>query len=72
MLKNCDFVSNFSLGTGVELAAKVSGIHWQFNTPAHGAELTAGYKNDKYVNHHQSPQNPPNDNNILFPELRRK
>jgi len=31
---------------GVQITAKVAGIHWQFNTPAHGAELTSGYKND--------------------------
>uniref|UniRef100_A0A6B2L506 Beta-amylase n=1 Tax=Arcella intermedia TaxID=1963864 RepID=A0A6B2L506_9EUKA len=30
---------------GVEVSTKISGIHWQFNTPAHGAELTAGYRN---------------------------
>eukprot|EP01129_Flabellula_baltica_P012865 TRINITY_DN5884_c0_g1_i1.p1 TRINITY_DN5884_c0_g1~~TRINITY_DN5884_c0_g1_i1.p1 ORF type:complete len:441 (-),score=67.11 TRINITY_DN5884_c0_g1_i1:21-1343(-) len=31
----------------VGIAAKISGIHWQFNTPSHAAEQTAGYKNDK-------------------------
>lgn len=40
-------MATLARGTGVELAGKVSGIHWQFNTPAHGAEQTAGYKNDK-------------------------
>eukprot|EP01123_Difflugia_compressa_P005794 TRINITY_DN17901_c0_g1_i1.p1 TRINITY_DN17901_c0_g1~~TRINITY_DN17901_c0_g1_i1.p1 ORF type:complete len:454 (-),score=67.50 TRINITY_DN17901_c0_g1_i1:42-1211(-) len=34
------------VGGRLKLTAKVSGIHWQFNTPHHGAELTAGYKND--------------------------
>jgi beta-amylase len=32
----------------VTISTKISGIHWQFQTPHHGAELTAGYKNDKY------------------------
>jgi len=27
------------------LAAKVSGVHWYYNTPSHAAELTAGYNN---------------------------
>jgi len=40
-------IRNVVRGYNVTLAAKVSGIHWQFNTPSHGAELTAGYKNDK-------------------------
>jgi len=30
-------------GTGVILAAKVAGIHWQTDTKSHGPELTAGY-----------------------------
>lgn len=34
-------------GTGAVLAAKISGVHWQYFTPSHAAELTAGYKNDK-------------------------
>eukprot|EP01132_Coremiostelium_polycephalum_P010773 gene10773-13191_t len=34
-------------GSGVVLAAKVSGVHWWYNTPSHAAELTAGYKNDQ-------------------------
>jgi len=28
----------------VEIAAKISGIHWQYFHPSHAAELTAGYK----------------------------
>jgi len=40
-------LANLVQGTGLGLAAKISGIHWQFNTPSHGAELTAGYKNDR-------------------------
>ncbi|KAF2073608.1 hypothetical protein CYY_005065 [Polysphondylium violaceum] len=34
-------------GTGVIVAAKVSGIHWWYLDPSHAAELTAGYKNDQ-------------------------
>ncbi|EGG18434.1 hypothetical protein DFA_03928 [Cavenderia fasciculata] len=34
-------------GSGVALAAKVSGIHWWYGDPSHAAELTAGYKNDQ-------------------------
>lgn len=30
-------------GTGVILAAKVAGIHWQTDSKSHGPELTAGY-----------------------------
>eukprot|EP01125_Pyxidicula_operculata_P021785 TRINITY_DN8637_c0_g1_i1.p1 TRINITY_DN8637_c0_g1~~TRINITY_DN8637_c0_g1_i1.p1 ORF type:complete len:445 (-),score=89.28 TRINITY_DN8637_c0_g1_i1:135-1469(-) len=40
-------ISNVVRGYNVTLAAKVSGIHWQYKTASHGAELTAGYKNDK-------------------------
>eukprot|EP00792_Barthelona_sp_PAP020_P007201 TRINITY_DN3121_c4_g7_i1.p1 TRINITY_DN3121_c4_g7~~TRINITY_DN3121_c4_g7_i1.p1 ORF type:complete len:445 (+),score=119.20 TRINITY_DN3121_c4_g7_i1:27-1361(+) len=29
----------------VDMAFKISGIHWQYNTPSHAAELTAGYYN---------------------------
>eukprot|EP01130_Rhizamoeba_saxonica_P002259 TRINITY_DN1209_c0_g1_i2.p1 TRINITY_DN1209_c0_g1~~TRINITY_DN1209_c0_g1_i2.p1 ORF type:complete len:420 (-),score=92.22 TRINITY_DN1209_c0_g1_i2:25-1284(-) len=32
--------------TGADIAAKISGIHWQYKHPSHAAELTAGYKND--------------------------
>eukprot|EP01133_Synstelium_polycarpum_P003634 gene3634-4163_t len=32
--------------TGVNVTAKVSGIHWWYGDPSHAAELTAGYKND--------------------------
>eukprot|EP00898_Chlorokybus_atmophyticus_P008506 jgi/Chlat1/8657/Chrsp87S08054 len=32
-------------GTNVQLAAKVSGIHWWYNTHSHASELTAGYYN---------------------------
>ncbi|KAH3762827.1 beta-amylase 3, chloroplastic [Pelomyxa schiedti] len=32
-------------GTSVELAAKVSGIHWWYSDNSHAAELTAGYYN---------------------------
>jgi len=34
-------------GTRVAIAAKVSGVHWQYFHPSHAAELTAGYKNDQ-------------------------
>ena len=37
----------FNSTNGLTLAAKVSGVHWQYKTPAHSAELTAGYKNDQ-------------------------
>lgn len=41
-------------GPNMSLAAKVSGIHWWYNTPNHGAELTSGYYNtngnDGYLN----------------------
>jgi beta-amylase len=30
-------------GTGISIAAKVSGVHWWYNTNHHAAELTAGY-----------------------------
>jgi len=30
----------------IALAAKVSGVHWQHQTPGHSAEQTAGYKNE--------------------------
>eukprot|EP00475_Leptophrys_vorax_P023486 TRINITY_DN3211_c0_g1_i1.p1 TRINITY_DN3211_c0_g1~~TRINITY_DN3211_c0_g1_i1.p1 ORF type:complete len:290 (-),score=71.73 TRINITY_DN3211_c0_g1_i1:211-1080(-) len=32
-------------GTGIEIAAKISGVHWWYNTNHHAAELTAGYNN---------------------------
>nr|GLL40434.1 beta-amylase [Ipomoea trifida] len=32
-------------GYKVNIAAKVSGIHWWYNDPSHAAELTAGYYN---------------------------
>lgn len=32
-------------GPDLSLAAKVSGIHWWYNTESHGAELTSGYYN---------------------------
>eukprot|EP01116_Phalansterium_solitarium_P024592 TRINITY_DN9044_c0_g1_i1.p1 TRINITY_DN9044_c0_g1~~TRINITY_DN9044_c0_g1_i1.p1 ORF type:complete len:455 (+),score=146.01 TRINITY_DN9044_c0_g1_i1:130-1494(+) len=38
---------------GVSVAAKVSGIHWWYNTDSHAAEVTAGYfntdNNDAYL-----------------------
>jgi beta-amylase len=37
--------ANASLGGRCNLAAKVSGVHWYYNTPSHAAELTAGYNN---------------------------
>ena len=32
-------------GDKISIAAKISGIHWWYNTPNHGAELTSGYYN---------------------------
>ncbi|KAH0895230.1 hypothetical protein HID58_057659 [Brassica napus] len=32
-------------GLKIDLVAKVSGVHWLYNHPSHGAELTAGYYN---------------------------
>ena len=32
-------------GSGLSIAAKISGIHWWYNTANHGAELTSGYYN---------------------------
>lgn len=32
-------------GAGVTLWAKVAGVHWQYKTPQHAAECTAGYYN---------------------------
>lgn len=32
-------------GPEISIAAKVSGIHWWYNTDSHGAELTSGYYN---------------------------
>jgi beta-amylase len=37
--------ANASLGGKCNLAAKVSGVHWYYNTQSHAAELTAGYNN---------------------------
>lgn len=34
-----------AVGRNVALAAKVSGIHWWYNSPHHASELTAGYYN---------------------------
>jgi beta-amylase len=34
-------------GNNIRIAAKISGVHWQYKTPSHAAELTAGYKNDQ-------------------------
>lgn len=31
--------------SGVEVAGKVSGVHWWYKDPSHAAELTAGYFN---------------------------
>jgi len=42
-------IAAVSRGTPVKLAANASGIHWQYNTGSHGAELTAGYKNDRGI-----------------------
>jgi beta-amylase len=33
---------------GVTLSAKVSGIHWHYDTSSHAAELTAGYYNTRH------------------------
>ncbi|KAL1059759.1 hypothetical protein V6Z11_1Z009900 [Gossypium hirsutum] len=33
------------LGCKLKLAAKISGMHWWYNSPSHAAELTAGYYN---------------------------
>ncbi|CAL9061322.1 unnamed protein product [Musa banksii] len=33
------------LGTGVQISAKVAGIHWHYSTNSHPSELTAGYYN---------------------------
>nr|XP_048328173.1 beta-amylase [Ziziphus jujuba var. spinosa] len=40
-----DEANNAFLGCKVELAAKVSGIHWWYKADNHAAELTAGYYN---------------------------
>lgn len=41
-------------GAQMSIAAKISGIHWWYNTASHGAELTSGYYNtngnDAYLN----------------------
>lgn len=37
----------FSKYSGLQITAKISGVHWQYKHPSHAAELTAGYKNDK-------------------------
>ena len=37
-------------GTSVQLAAKIAGIHWWYNTHSHSAELTAGYYNTIHYN----------------------
>jgi len=37
----------FNRYQGLTVAAKISGVHWLYKTPAHAAELTAGYKNDQ-------------------------
>lgn len=41
------------LATGVNISAKVAGIHWHYGTKSHPSELTAGYYNtslrDGYV-----------------------
>jgi len=39
--------NNINIPAGVDVSTKISGIHWQYKTPHHGAELTAGYKNDQ-------------------------
>ncbi|KAH7820190.1 putative beta-amylase [Monocercomonoides exilis] len=36
-------------GTNVEIAMKVSGIHWLYRHQSHAAELTAGYNNGKWL-----------------------
>ena len=47
LLRHADAVaataSQVMAGTGVGLSVKIPGIHWWFNTAAHGPELTAGY-----------------------------
>lgn len=35
---------------GLTVAAKISGVHWWYNSPSHAAEVTAGYLNTNGVN----------------------
>jgi len=40
----------------VRLAAKISGIHWWYQSPSHAAEVTAGRNNGPRILQHQLPQ----------------
>jgi len=42
-------VAKSIFGNRVGIAAKVSGVHWQYFHASHAAELTAGYKNDQGI-----------------------
>ncbi|VAI11712.1 unnamed protein product [Triticum turgidum subsp. durum] len=43
--KILDEANKVFLGHRVQLAIKISGIHWWYKAPSHAAELTAGYYN---------------------------
>jgi len=36
--------------SSVQIAGKISGIHWWYADPSHAAEVTAGYYNTNFVN----------------------
>lgn len=54
-------ISLFLLST----VAKIAGVHWQYKTPSHAAELTAGYKNDQ-----DQGYEPVQQHQMIFPFVR--
>jgi beta-amylase len=53
-------------GTGVQIAAKIAGIHWHYYTEAHGPELTAGYYHTRFYNGYDDIAKMMAENNIEF------